>query len=117
MVSAKQLEPEYSKMEYRYMVNTGLKVSVLGYGNWLNSNNKEAYDFTRDSIKECLSMGVNFFDTAEVYGMGEAERQMGQAFKDLNVRRESIVVTTKFMSCGSGVNDRMGSRKHIVEGL
>lgn len=42
MVEAKQLEPDYTKMEYRYMGGTGLKVSVLGYGNWLNSNDAKA---------------------------------------------------------------------------
>lgn len=42
---------------------------------------------------------------------------MGQAFKDLNVRRESIVVTTKIWKKGNGVNDQMGSRKHIVEAV
>ncbi len=62
-------------------------------------------------------MGVNFFDTAEIYGMGEAETQMGQALKDLNVRRESIVVSTKIFRIGDGVNDKSMSRKHIVEGL
>lgn len=50
--------------------------------------------------------------------MGEAEIQMGQAFKDLNVRRESIVVTTKILKASAtGLNDTMMSRKHIVEGL
>ena len=60
-------------MVYRHMGGTGLKVSVLGYGNWLNSNNAAAYQFTKDAIKECLELGINFFDTAEIYGMGEAE--------------------------------------------
>jgi aryl-alcohol dehydrogenase-like predicted oxidoreductase len=106
MVDNKQLEPTYSKMEYRHLGGTGLKVSVLGYGNWLNSNDKAAFDFTRDAIKESLSLGINFFDTAEIYGMGEAETQMGQAFKDLNVRRESIVVSTKIYKCSpTGLND------------
>lgn len=50
--------------------------------------------------------------------MGEAETQMGQAFKDLNVRRESIVVTTKILKCTpTGINDNFMSRKHIIEGL
>lgn len=73
MVEAKQLEPNYTKMEYRHLGGTGLKVSVLGYGNWLNSNDAKAQQFTTDAIRECLSMGVNFFDTAEIYGFGEAE--------------------------------------------
>ena len=104
-------------MEYRHLGGTGLKVSVLGYGNWLNSNDKAAFNFTKDAIKECLELGINFFDTAEIYGMGEAETQMGQALKDLNVRRESIVVSTKIFKIGTGVNDSLGSRKHIIEGL
>jgi aryl-alcohol dehydrogenase-like predicted oxidoreductase len=63
-------------------------------------------------------MGINFFDTAEIYGMGEAETQMGQALKDLNVRRESVVISTKIWKCSpNGLNDQMMSRKHIVEGL
>jgi len=99
------------------MGRTGLSISVLGYGNWLNSNDQSAYDFTRDAIKECLKLGINFYDTAEIYGMGEAERQMGAAFKELNVRRESIVVTTKILKIGGGVNDFGMSRKHIIEGL
>lgn len=77
MVENKQLEPNYSKMEYRYLGGSGLKVSVLGFGNWLNSNDKAAFDFTRDAIKASLDLGINFFDTAEVYGFGEAETQMG----------------------------------------
>jgi aryl-alcohol dehydrogenase-like predicted oxidoreductase len=73
MVDAKQLEPEYTKMDYRTLGGSGLKVSVLGYGNWLNAHDKSAFDFTRSAVKECLNLGINFFDTAEGYGMGEAE--------------------------------------------
>lgn len=42
---------------------------------------------------------------------------MGVAFKELGYRREDLVVSTKIMSCGDGVNDRFNSRKHIIEGL
>lgn len=63
-----------------------------------------------------MEYGVNFFDTAEIYGAGNAEIAMGKAFKDLKVRREDIVVSTKLIKCGDGVNDRMLSRKHIIEG-
>jgi voltage-dependent potassium channel beta subunit len=103
------------KMQYRFLGNTGLKVSVIGYGNWLNSNDTSAAAFTKECIKACYDAGVNFFDTAEIYGEGEAERQMGAAFKELGLRREDLVVTTKIFKCGNGVNDRMGSRKHILE--
>jgi len=105
------------KMVYRYLGNSGLKVSVIGYGNWLNSDDKGSQEFTTNCIKACFEAGVNFFDTAEVYGMGEAERQMGNAFKELGLRREDLVVSTKLAIGGKGVNDKGNGRKHIIEGL
>jgi len=104
-------------MEYRYLGNSGLKVSVLGFGNWLNSNTPENYEITRDAIKLCFDSGINFFDTAEIYGAGEAETQMGRAFKELGLRRESMVVSTKIFKCGNGINDTFLSRKHIIEAM
>lgn len=106
-----------NEMEYRYLGNSGLRVSVLSFGNWLNSNKQEDYDLTRDAIKACYEGGVNFFDTAEVYGFGNAELVMGKAFKDLNLKREDIVVSTKLFKIGNGVNDCFLSRKHVVEGI
>ena len=55
-------------MEYRYLGNSGLRVSVLSYGNWVNSKKEEDYIVVRDAIKKCYDAGVNFFDTAEIYG-------------------------------------------------
>jgi aryl-alcohol dehydrogenase-like predicted oxidoreductase len=68
-------------------------------------------------MKLCFEAGVNFFDTAELYGMGQAETIMGNAFKELGFKREEIVVSTKLWRCGQGVNEIMLSRKHIIEGL
>lgn len=64
-------------------------------------------------------MGINFFDTAEVYGHGEAEKQMGVAIKSLNVPREDLVISTKlFWEVKSNIGNRVGlSRKHILEGV
>lgn len=104
-------------MEYRYLGNSGLKVSVFSFGNWLNSNKQEDYEITRDAIKVCYDNGVNFFDTAEIYGDGSAEDQMGRAFKELGYRREDLVVSTKLFKCGTGINDLFLSRKHILEGI
>lgn len=61
--------------------------------------------------------GVNYFDTAEIYGHGIAEKAMGAAFKRLNIPRKDFVVSTKFFKCGQGVNDGMLSRKHLCEGI
>lgn len=104
-------------MEYRFLGNSGLKVSLLSFGNWLNSNKPEDYEITRDAMKLCYEAGVNFFDTAEIYGAGQAETLMGKAFKELGFRRESLVVSTKIFSCGTGVNDKFLSRKHIMEAM
>ena len=75
-------------MVYRYLGKTGLKVSVLSFGNWLNSDTKEDYELTRDCMKKCYEHGVNFFDTAEIYGAGQAEECMGKAIKELGFKRE-----------------------------
>ena len=64
------MKPSTSKMEYRYLGNSGLRISVLGMGNWVNNDDDK---LTVDSVKICLEHGVNFFDTAEVYGFGKAE--------------------------------------------
>lgn len=106
-----------TKMIYRYLGNSGLKVSALSFGNWLNSDAEENYEVTRDSIKRCLEHGINFFDTAEIYNSGSAEKLMGKAFKELGVKREDIVVSTKLWRVGNGVNDMFLSRKHLFEGI
>ena len=59
-----------TKMLYRYLGNSGLRVSVLSFGNWLNSNKAEDYQITKDAMKVCFDNGINFFDTAEKYGDG-----------------------------------------------
>ncbi len=103
-------------MEYRNLGPTGLKVSILGFGNWLTSDQKDFQERTTEMIKKSYDLGVNFFDTAEVYGSGEAEIAMGKAFKELNLPREQLVVSTKLFWGGQGPNDTGLSRKHVIEG-
>jgi len=107
-------KPDSTKMEYRYLGPTGLRVSVVSWGNWVNNANDK---LTVDSVKFCLDHGINFFDTAECYGLGGAETSLGKAFKELNVQREKIVVSTKIFKIGTDPNDTFLSRKHIVEGI
>jgi aryl-alcohol dehydrogenase-like predicted oxidoreductase len=64
------VESKKIPMEYRYLGNSGLKVFVLSFGNWLNLDKPEDYQITRDAMKLCFDAGLNFFDTAEVYGLG-----------------------------------------------
>ena len=107
-------KPDTSNMEYRYLGNTGMRVSVISFGN-MNENANEG--LIKDLVQRCLEKGINFFDTAEAYGFGKAEETLGKAFKELKVPREKIVVTTKIYASGADPNDMLCSRKHIIEGL
>jgi len=107
-------KPDSSKMEYRYLGPTGLKVSVLSWGMWVNNADDK---LTVDSVKFCLDHGINFFDTAESYGLDMAETSFGKALKELNVQREKIVVTCKIYRCVFDPNDSFLSSKHIIEGV
>ena len=102
-----------TKMEYRYLGNSGLRVSVLSFGVMLHDNVSNL----KEILKICLQNGVNFFDTAEFYGIGVAEKTFGQALKELNVPREKIIVSIKIFKNGSDPNDGGESRKHIIEGV
>ena len=71
-------------MEYRYLGNTGLKVSLVSYGNMTaGAHEGEKQEFQVAAIKKLLEHGVNFIDTAEAYGMGVAEISLGKALKEL----------------------------------
>ena len=107
-------------MLYRPLGRTGIKVSVLSFGNWVTGHTKEAEETQIKCVKLAWENGVNFFDTAEVYGFGVAEDIMGKALKNLNVDRNKLVVSTKlFWSNREGFSVNMNglSRKHIVEGM
>lgn len=105
---------ESNNMVYRYLGNSGLQVSVISWGNWINTAKE---DITYDTVKYAYDNGVNFFDTAEIYGFGEGEKSLGYALKKLDAPRESLVISTKIFKVGFGVNQGFLSRKHIIEGL
>ncbi|GAA5968022.1 hypothetical protein JCM11641_003704 [Rhodosporidiobolus odoratus] len=109
---------EQKDMQFRKLGNTGLLVSVLSFGGWLTVGGSVKGDPVKDLIKTALDNGVNFFDNAEVYANGESEIEMGRVFKELDVDRSQIVVSTKvFFGTGkSDPNQRGLSRKHIIEG-
>lgn len=118
------VELSTNQMEYRYLGNTGLKVSALGFGNMINHIADDPVASTTEIVKKCLEHGINFFDTAEGYSAGKAEIYLGQAFKNLKVKREDIVVSTKIFLGTDGFfsgkipspNSYALSRKHIIEG-
>lgn len=108
-------------MLYRNLGDTGLKVSVLGFGNWVTGHDEKEEQTQIEIIKKAYASGINFFDTAEVYGFGAAEKIMGKGIKALNVKRSDIVVTTKLFWGVKGEPSALNkvglSRKHIVEGM
>jgi aryl-alcohol dehydrogenase (NADP+) len=69
-------------------------------------------------IERALSAGINFFDTADVYSLGESERITGKLLKEAGVRREDIIVATKVNGeMSDDINDRGLSRKHILDSI
>ncbi|CAJ0759628.1 5906_t:CDS:2, partial [Entrophospora sp. SA101] len=106
-----------TKMEYRYLGHSGLKVSVLSLGGWVTFGGQVSPEITRECMQVAFDNGINYFDTAEVYAGGKSELDMGNAIKMLNWKRSDFVISTKIFWGGKGPNDRGLSRKHIVEGL
>lgn len=101
-------------MNYRRLGNTGLKVSTVSLGSWLTYGGYVANENAVNTILKAYDLGINFFDTANVYMRGEAEKVVGKAIKAFP--RESIVLSTKvYFPMGDGPNDHGLSRKHIME--
>ncbi|RKP13871.1 NADP-dependent oxidoreductase domain-containing protein [Piptocephalis cylindrospora] len=103
-------------MEYRFLGNSGLKVSALSLGGWVTFGNQVDGNVTFECMKAAYDAGINFFDTAEVYADGQSEVVMGQAIKKYGWKRSDLVISTKLFWAGKGPNDRGLSRKHIIEG-
>ncbi len=84
-----------SRMEYRRLGNTGIKVSALSFGSWVTFNTQLDTDLALECMQAAHDAGCNFFDNAEVYAGGKSEEIMGQALAQLGWPRWSYLVTTK----------------------
>lgn len=104
-------------MEYRFLGNSGLKVSALSYGAWVTFANQVDTKLAAELMTTAYESGVNFFDNAEVYASGEGEKIMGQVLKEVGWERSDLVISTKLFWGGDGPNDKGLSRKHILEGI
>src|SRR5665647_1664240 len=104
-------------MEYRYLGNSGLKISEITYGNWLTHGSQVENDVATQCVRAALDAGISTFDTADVYANTMAEDVLGQALK--GERRQSLEIFTKvFGPTGpKGHNDVGLSRKHILESI
>ncbi len=103
-------------MKYRRLGRSGLKVSEISLGSWLTYGKSVEDDTATKTIRRAYELGINSFDSANVYERGEGEKVMAKALRPF--RRESYIITTKaFWPMGDGVNDRGLSRKHVFEQL
>jgi voltage-dependent potassium channel beta subunit len=102
-------------LNYRRLGGAGLKVSELSLGAWVTYGGQVGEDAALKCISAAYNAGVNFFDNAEAYAQGNAEKVMGNVFKKTGWPRESYVVSSKVFWGGEGPNDRGLSRKHIYE--
>jgi voltage-dependent potassium channel beta subunit len=94
-----------------------LKVSELSLGSWVTYGGQVGDDAAKSCMIAAYDAGVNFFDGAEVYAKGEAERSMGRVLKQVGWRREGLVLSTKIFWGGDGPNDVGLSHKHVMEGV
>ncbi len=108
-------------MEYRLLGRSGLKVSAFSFGAMTFGDGSGIYktvgntkgEDARAQIARCLDMGVNLFDTADVYTSGQSEELLGEVLKPI---RQQVLIATKCLArMGPGVNDLGASRKHIIE--
>jgi voltage-dependent potassium channel beta subunit len=103
-------------MHYRRLGKSGIKVSEISLGAWVTFGNQIDEKTASDLIHLAYERGVNYFDNADVYADGMAEKVMGNAIKDLP--RESLVISSKvFWPTMPGPNGRGLSRKHITESI
>ncbi|MDQ0456596.1 aldo/keto reductase [Rhizobium paknamense] len=112
-------------MRYNQLGHTGLFVSELCLGTMtFGEAGSSMWGAIADVdqaaadriVERALSAGINFFDTANVYSFGVSEKMLGQAFRNLGVKRQDVVVATKVYGVmGDGPNDRGASRGHIMD--
>lgn len=104
-------------MEFRYLGNSGFKISEITFGNWLTHGSQVENEVATQCVRAALDAGISTFDTADVYANTAAETVLGKALQD--ERRESLEIFTKvFGPTGpKGHNDLGLSRKHILEAI
>lgn len=103
-------------MQYRKLGASGLVVSEVSLGSWLTLGSSVDRKATRELVHRAHDLGVNFFDTADVYARGEAEKALGYALREIP-RRYVVIATKCFFPASERPNDRGLSRKHIFESV
>jgi aryl-alcohol dehydrogenase (NADP+) len=109
-------------MDYIRLGSTGLKVSRLCLGCMTYGSKKWREwileeDESRPFLRRALDLGINFFDTADMYSVGASEEILGRALRDFAARDQVVIATKVFNPMGDGPNQRGLSRKHIHEAI
>jgi aryl-alcohol dehydrogenase-like predicted oxidoreductase len=110
-------------MDYVRFGSTGMKVSPICLGCMSYGGPAERWPWALDEehsrpfIQHALELGINFFDTANVYSHGRSEEILGQALRDFTNRDEVVIATKVYSDMGAGPNDRGLSRKHILSAI
>src|ERR1700712_3589391 len=106
-------------MEYRRLGKSGLQLSAVSFGSWV-SFSKQINDKVADELMGiAYDKGINFFDNAEVYALGESEKMMGRILKKKKWDRTSYCISSKAFFGWRGKenkpNQTGNSRKHLIE--
>ena len=109
-------------MQYRRLGRSGLQVSELSLGSWVTYHKQVDTPAAVEMLAAAFDAGVNFFDNAEAYALGESEVVMGQAFKALKWPRLNYVVSTKFywgLGRGGNTVNRKDTlnRKYLMQAI
>ena len=105
------------EMKYRSLGSCGMKISVLSLGGWTTFGESVRDEkLVRDIFHVAFDAGINHFDLADIYAIGECERIVGKAIKDLP-RHRMVLASKTFWPMSDDVNDRGCSRKHIMESI
>ena len=106
-------------MEYRYMGKTGLQLSILSFGSWVSFHKQIDDNIADELMGIAYDNGINFFDNAEAYALGESEKMMGRILKNKNWDRTSYTVSSKAFFGWRGKQNKPNqtglSRKHLME--
>jgi aryl-alcohol dehydrogenase-like predicted oxidoreductase len=101
-------------MKYRKLGNSDLLISEIGFGSWLTFTDPQRKQLAISCVHRALDLGINFLDTANVYGRGAAEMVLGEALA--GIKRETYVLATKLFFPMNGT-DRGLSRKQVQKQL
>jgi len=110
-------------MEYVRFGNTGMNVSRICLGTMTYGKRDERWKWTltekesRPFIQNALELGINFFDSADIYSFGTSEEILGNALKELAKRDKVVIATKVFSQMSEDPNDRGLSRKHIMSSI